>query len=60
MSTNVDLATRHAGLFAEVRAHTLEVIRRRRQGGDWSAAENQYRDAFAEAGRIEQQEGANR
>lgn len=43
-----DLVWHHRALVAEVAAHNLAVIVRRRRGADWSAPENQYRNALAE------------
>ena len=47
---NVDMAYANAALFAEVAAHNHAVMMRRLQGADWSAPENQYRDAWRELG----------
>jgi hypothetical protein len=46
--TRPDLVWHHRALVAEVAAHNLAVIVRRRRGADWSARENQYRNALAE------------
>jgi len=48
-SENVAFAWKHRDLFAEVRQHTFEVIKRRTLGGDPGAPENQYRNAWSEA-----------
>lgn len=45
---NVATAHEHAALFAEVQAHNLAVMIRRRLGGSWDAPDNQYRNAWLE------------
>lgn len=44
-----ELLARHSALAAEVAEHNIQVIIRRQRGADWSAAENQYRNAISEA-----------
>lgn len=46
---NIINATENADLFAQVAAHNLSVILRRKAGGSWDAPENQYRNAWREA-----------
>lgn len=48
----VAFAWRHREHFAAVAVHNLDVICRRRAGGDWTASENQYRNAWAEIPRV--------
>ena len=48
----------HRELVEEVRLHNLAVMGRRRQGGDWSAPENQYRNAIAEVEALAMSEAA--
>jgi hypothetical protein len=56
-ASNVAIFTANRDLFEEVRLHNLAVIVRRIKGGDYSAAENQYRNAFAEAPTIQHLSG---
>lgn len=44
----VAFAWKHRDHFEAVTLHNLEVTNRRRRGGDWSAPENQYRNAWTE------------
>lgn len=48
IAEQVAFAWKHRDHFAEVAAHNLAVNSRRRAREDWTAPENQFRNAWAE------------